>query len=274
VRFSLTLYAVGFTVPLGYAVLRWTVLGQLGERDAGYLAAAFTVAMGVRTTFAAASTQYLLPRTSRERPKEERAAEVARYIRTLLLLLVLAALPLLLFPRELLVALYSREFVTATDVIGLFILAELVMAIGDAYRVLQLGLDDLVGYFLTTCGAVVVVALNASWVVAAYGLRGAAMLQVVAALAALVWSIGRIRVRHGIALHRRSMLATAYALGALTLAALLGRAAPDSVASAVAAKAAVGVLLAIGAWRMLPSEERDGVIASLPAILRPGRRGR
>ncbi len=268
VRFSLTLYAVGFTVPLGYAVLRWNVLGVLGERDAGFLAAAFTIAMGVRATFAAASTQYLLPRTSRDQPPEERAADVARYIRTLLLFLVLAALPLLLYPRELLVTLYSREFIAAVAVIGLFIFGEIVMAIGDAYRVLQLGLDDLVGYFLTTSGAVVLVALNAGWVVSAHGLRGAAMLQVVAALAALAWSIGRIRFRHRIRMDRRTMFATVYALAALAVATLVGRALPESALTNVALKAAIGAILLFGAWWMLPRAERAGVIASLPAIRR------
>lgn len=273
VRFSLTLYAVGFTVPLGYAVLRWTVLGQLGEQEAGFLAAAFTIAMGVRATFTAASTQYLLPRTSRDRSPAERAAEVARYIRTLLLLLVLAGLPLQLYPRELLVTLYSREFVAATDVIGIFILGEIVMAIGDAYRVLQLGLDDLVGYFLTTSGAVVLVALNAGWVVSAHGLHGAAVLQVAAALAALMWSIGRIRFRHGIRTDWRTMLATIYAIGALAVATLIGRASPETALTNIALKAAAGAILLLVAWMTLPAAERAGVIASLPAIRRSGPRG-
>ena len=269
VRFSVTLYAVGFTVPLGYSLVRWTVLGQLGTQAAGFLAAAYTVAAGLRAVFSAASTQYLIPLTSRDLPKQERAAEVAKYIRTLMLLLLAAVLPLLLFPHELLVTLYSRAFVPAVDVIGLFILAEVVMSIGDAYRVLQLGFDDLTGYFITTCSGPVLVAANIAWVVSHHGLRGAALLQVAAAVIVLLWSIGRIRSRHGIQIEWRAIGLTAYALAALAIAVLLGRAAPEPRLILMSLKVGVGVLFLCGAWIQLPRGERAALIASIPV---PGRR--
>ena len=264
VRFSLTLYAVGFAVPLGYSLVRWTVLGRLGIEAAGFLAAAYTVAAGLRVVFSAASTQYLIPLTSRDLPKQARAREVARYIRTLVLLLLVAALPLLLFPHELLVTLYSRKFVAATDVIGIFIFAEIAMAIGDAYRVLQLGFNDLIGYFMTTCGGVVVVAANITWVVAGHGLLGAALLQVVAAVITLGWSIARIRSRHGIPIDWRSLGLTAYVLVALTVAVILGRAAPEPVIGVMALKAIVAVILAAGAWTLLSRADRAALLASIP----------
>lgn len=264
VRFSITLYAVGFAVPLGYSLVRWTVLGQLGIEEAGFLAAAYTVAAGLRAVFSAASTQYLIPLTSRDLPKQERATEVARYIRTLALLLLVAALPLLLFPHELLVTLYSRKFISATDVIGIFILAEIVMAIGDAYRVLQLGFNDLIGYFMTTCGSVVVVAANITWVVAGHGLLGAALLQVAGAAVALLWSIARIRSRHGIAVEWRSLALIAYVLTALTAAVAVGRAAPEPGLTETALKAIAALCVAAGAWFLMPRSERVALLRSIP----------
>ena len=271
VRFSLTLYAVGFSIPLGYSLVRWTVLTHLGAHEAGFLAAAFTIAAGLRAVFSAASSQYLIPLTSRDLPKQVRVAAVGKFARTLVLLLLAGVLPLLLFPYEVLLALYSRSFVAATDVLGIFIMAEVVMSLGDAYRVLQLGFNDLRGYFVTTCCSMAIVGANITWVVGRYGLRGAAILQAVSAVIVLIWSIDRIRSRHGVRVEWRSLGMTAYALLALTIAVLLGRAAPEPRLVLMGVKAGVGVLLLVGAWLLLPRGERDATLSSLP--FRRGLRG-
>jgi len=263
VRFSATLYAVGFSVPLSYGIVRWTVLGTLGLRDAGFLAAAYTVASGLRVVFSQASTQYLIPLTSRSREREASAAEVAKYIRTLILLLLVGVLPLVLFPYELLVALYSRKFAVATDILGVFILADAILALGDAYRVLLLGFNDLAGYFTTTVTRFTVVSLGVWWVVPRFGLRGVALLEVTAAVLVLAQAVGRVRLKHGLRLERRTLAMTAFAIGALAAAAASGRAFPAPVPARMAVKAVVGIALVLGAWRLLPRSERHGAVRLL-----------
>lgn len=267
VRFSATLYAVGFAIPLSYWIVRWTVLQRLGQEEAGFLTAAYAIASGLRTVFGQASTQYLIPLVSRDAPRDVRATESARYIRTLLFLLLAGALPLLLFPYELLLVLSSRAFLPAVVVVGAFILSEAVNVIGDAYRVLQLGLNDLHGYFVTTCGGAVMVAAFITWVVPRYGLAGAAVLQVGAALIVLAWSIGRLRSRHDIHVGWRSFALTAYVTVALALAVAVGRVAYRPQPATIAAKLLMGIVLVVIALALVPREERR-------AMLRPLERGR
>ena len=257
VRFSLTLYAVGFTVPLGYWLVRWKVLQTLGPKEAGFLVASFTLATGVRSVFTQASTQHLLPLASRNLPEAARAADVAKYVRTLCLLLLAAALPLLLFPREVLLLLYSRQFVAATDVLGVLILSEVVFAIADAYRMLQLGFNDLVGYVATTLTGVALVGVGIWWVVPSFGLRGVALLQLLVGLVVLTQSIGRVRSRHGVRVGWRSFSMEIYVIAALAAAALIGRAVPEPRFRLIAAKAVLAVLLLTGGWMLLPVQERD-----------------
>ena len=257
VRFSLTLYAVGFTVPLGYWVVRWKVLQSLGPQSAGFLVAALTLATGVRAVFSQASTQYLLPLASRNLPKEVRAAEVARYVRTLSLLLLLAALPLLLFPHEVLLVLYSRQFIAAADVLGVLVLSEVILAIADAYRMLQLGFNDLAGFAATTLTGVTITGIGIWWVVPAFGLRGVALLQLAVGLVVLMQSIIRVRSRHRVRVGWRTFAMEMYVISALAAAALIGRAVPEPGTLHIAAKAAVAALMLTGGWMLVPAQERD-----------------
>ena len=263
VRFSLMLYAVGFAVPLSYGIVQWTVLRGLGLREAGFLAAGYTVASGLRGVFAQASTQYLIPLTSRNIPNQARAAEVAKYIRSLVLLLLVGVLPLLLFPYEVLLALYSRQFVAATDVLGAFILAEIILAISDAYRVLQLGFNDLAGYVLTTSLGVVIVVAGVGLVAPAFGLRGVAVLQLIASVAVLTQSIHRVRSHDGIRIEWRTMVIPVYVIAALSTALMIGRALPEPSSGRIIAKTAIGLALILGAWALLPSNERRTALRSL-----------
>lgn len=263
VRFSLTLYAVGFAVPLSYGIVQWTVLRELGLHEAGFLAAGYTVASGLRAVFSQASTQYLIPLTSRSIPNEARAAEIAKYIRTLVLLLLVAVLPLLLFPYEVLLVLYSRQFAAATDVLGVFILAEVVMAISDAYRVLQLGFNDLVGYLMTTSTGVVIVVAGVGLVAPAFGLRGVAILQIAASVAVLAQSMHRVRSHDRIRLDWNALVLPAYVIAALGAAVAIGRGMPEPSIGQITTKAAIGLVLILGAWALLPRAERRTALRTL-----------
>lgn len=260
VRFSLTLYVVGILVPIMYGLVRWRVLGSLGAQDAGFLAAAYTIAFGVRTVFTQASTQYLVPLTSRSISKNERMLEAGKYLR-MLSFLMLGAMLLALFPHEILILLYSHKFTDAASVLGLFVLAEVTMAVSDAYRMLQLGFNDVVAYIMTTVSGVVIVIAGVWWVVPSFGLLGVALLQVGAALLVLAQSVDSIRVRHGLPVERRTALMVLYLLASLSLAIVAGREVPRGVGGA-AMKVALGAALLLGAWLLFPAAERAATLRS------------
>lgn len=263
-RYAATLCTVGFTVPLSYTILRSVVLEADGESAAGFLAAALTVATGARVVFTQASSQFLMPRASRTAPKEHRAAEVGGYLRTLVIAMLIAALPVVLFPGEVLRVLFSARFAPAATFIGAFLLGELMMAFGDAYRILLLGFDDLRGYLITTITAPAIVMLCAAPVMVRYGILGLGALHVLAAVIGLVVSQLRLRARHAIPADRHVIGLYLLMVVVVAGAAWLGGAVPGSSAAIWSWKLAVGVGCAGLGIGMLPAPERAALRRFLP----------
>ena len=264
-RYSATLCVVGFSVPLSYTFLRSAVLESLGPVAAGFLAAALTVATGVRVVFTQASSQFLVPRASRAAPKPERAAEVGEYLRTLLVAMLIAALPVALFPGEILRVLFSAKFAPAALFLGVFVLGELMMAFGDAYRFLLLGFDDLRGYLLTTVTAPAVIMLGAGPVVTRFGMLGLGVLHMTAALLGLGMSQTRLPRKHGTTMPGRVMTLYAMMIALVGVATYLGAVAPRPALSTWSWKVAIGLLCAGIAIGMLSAEERAALRRFLPA---------
>lgn len=262
-RYSATLYAVGFTIPLAYGVMRSTVLDSLGAEAAGFLAASLTIATGARMSFAQSSAQFLTPRASREAPKATRAREVGEYLHTLAVAMAIAALPVVLFPREVLTLLFSARFTAAVSYLGLFLLAELMMAFGDSYRVLLLGFDDLTGYFATTVAAPLAIVAGVVWIVPRYGIAAAALLQVAVAVFSLGVSLGRLRLRHGISPDGRALMHYGAMIVTVGVALAAGRFAPLPSAGAWIGKALLGLLLAAISVLLLPPAERASLVGML-----------
>lgn len=224
VRFSAMLYTVGFTTPLSYGIARFAVLERMGAREVGFLAAAFTLASGVRGVLSQSTSQLLLPLVSRPGSVELRAAETASYVRSLSLLVLAVVLPVMLFPHELLLILFSRQFMAVVAFLFLFVLAEVVLAMGDAYRVLLTGVGDMRGYFVTTLSATLVLMVGAPLAVPRFGIVGVGAAHLTGATVALMASFYRLRRKHHVDLGKRALAALAFCLASLVAGGLLGRA--------------------------------------------------
>lgn len=258
-RYSATLYAVGFTVPLGYAIVRSTVLHAWGADMAGYLAASYTIATGARTVFAQASAQLLTPLASRAADKSIRAAEVWSYLRTLTVAMAVAALPVVLFPHEVLTLLFSAQFAAAVGYLGFFLLAELMLAFGDSYRVLLLGFDDLGGYLATTLSAPLLLIAGAAILIPRYGIIAAGAAQIAAAIVSLGVSLLRLRRRHGMRPDVRALSHYGAMIVSIAAGTVVGQIASDGSIAASLTKALVGVLLGALLITTLPRSDRKAL---------------
>lgn len=263
-RYAGALYTVGFTIPLSYGVVRSVVLDSFGPEAAGYLAASYTIAAGARMSFAQASAHFLTPRASRVAPKDVRANEVGVYLHTLPTAMALVALPIVLFPREALTVLFSPRFIVAVSYLGLFLMAELMMAFGDAYRLLLLGFDDLGGYVATTLTAPLVVMGGVVLVVPSYGIVGVGWVQVGAAILGLAVSLARLKSRHDTAADRRALWLYGAMIAMIGAATAAGQLASSPSAAERIGKACLGLLLGALAIALLPPAERASLARFLP----------
>lgn len=264
VRLSAAMYVVSVTSALVYGAMRFTVLRHFGEVPAGYLAAALAIAISIRVVLGEASVQYLIPAASRPTPPAERAAEVAVYVRSLAMLLLAAGLVAVLFPHEVLVALYASRFTAAVAYVGLFVLAESVAVVADTFRVLLVGLDDPAGYLTGMLSGHAVTIAGVLVLVPRYGIVAAALCHLAGSGVVLLACFWRLRTFHRIATEWRTGFVVAYCVVALAVADLVGLAAPDPRLSTWGWKLLFAIALGLGALPLLSPRDR----ASLMGLLR------
>jgi PST family polysaccharide transporter len=252
-RLALSLYVVSCSTALSYGVMRFVVLRHQGEVAAGLLAAALAVAMAMRIVLGEATAQYLMPIISRPTPKAERAAEMHAYMRSLAAMLLLLALALCLFPREVLVVLYSRRFTAAAATFGLFVFAEATLALAATYQTLLVGFDDRRGYLTSLVGGQAVLVAGVLALVPTFGLPAAAWSHVAGGCATLALIRDRVRRAHDGPRGWRPVAPALYVLAAIAVAVTVGRVASASTPAMWALKAAVAVALAAPLLRLVGS---------------------
>ena len=114
------MYVLALTSPLAYLLARSLVLSTRGATEAGWVAAAYGIAVSVRLVLNQANGLYLTPLVNRATSKSDRTDAVAEYLRILIVLVIVTTLMIALFPRQWLAVLYSSEFVDATPLVVVF----------------------------------------------------------------------------------------------------------------------------------------------------------
>lgn len=253
VRLAGTLYVIACSTALTYGITRFTILRHNGEAAAGLLAAALAIATGMRVVLNEATTQYLMPVVSRPTSTIVRANETMAYLKSLSAMLLLAALPLCLFPREVLTVLYSSRFTGAATVFGLFVLSEALLTLTCVFQVLFIGLDDRRGYLINLLGGQALIILGVSTLVPSMGLSAAAASHLLGAFATLVLFGSRTRRIHHVPWSWRTSVPAIYAIAALATATVIGVLATTPTAMQLGLKAAAGLVLAAPLLRSVGS---------------------
>jgi enterobacterial common antigen flippase len=175
VSFAGAMYVLALTSPLAYLLARSLLLSTRGEIEAGWVAAAYGLAVSVRLVLNQANGLYLTPLVNRATAKSVRTEAVAEYLRILIVLVVIASVAIAMFPHQWLVLLYSRTFLDAAPLVVYFLLAESVLLIAGVYQALLIGFDDIAGFLAcSVAGHLVTIAL-AWWLVPSKGGMGVAL---------------------------------------------------------------------------------------------------
>ncbi len=203
---SLSFYVTFAAMSIMMLLARTTVLSRLGAASVGHMHAAFSIALTVGAVLYPLSTLYLGPLVNSSGAASEKARVTDAYVGKMLLLLLVGALPPLMFPATLVGFLYSGAFVPVAAVLWLFVLWQCVFQLAYVYHLLLIGLDDML--FAATAlvsGCIVVMGL-AEVLTSRIGLGGVPLALTVGMALWGAAVTARLRLRHRIGASRRVLV--------------------------------------------------------------------
>ena len=194
---SVATYIGSFVTPLALLVVRTTVLNNLGVATAGILQAAIGISLGINLVLNPLNGLLLTPLVNRKIADGSKIQETQRFQKKLVLAIAIVALPPILFPDLMVLALYSSHFVEAANTLYWFILAQAMMQVQGIATALMIGLDRLKAYAAVMVLGAGVNAALAVVLVPQLGLLGAGIAAFTSASILALGSFGYLRVRDG-----------------------------------------------------------------------------
>lgn len=250
--FTSTIHLLSLVSPLAYLAARVAVLRQYGPVEAGLFHAAYGLAIAVRVVLGQANVLYLTPTLNRATENSERAKTAAAYVRVLVVLLVLAGLPVVLFPGEWIRLLYSERFAGAAAFLAVFVVAEAVLLTAGVYQMLLIAFDDVRAHaVIAVAGQLLLAVLALTWV-ETLGSLGVGLAFLAGHSLILGLLLLRMRQKHHLPAVAQPLYLLAAGLGALMAA---GWWAVSAVPHA-AAKVGVYLVLAALSLGLLTRDER------------------
>lgn len=192
------LYVAMSTYGLSLLAIRYVVLSRLGEVPAGLLQVSLSIALTVGAVLNTMSNLHLMPLVNRQIPIAEKVRAADDFALKVLGLLLLGSLPVVLFPRFLVIVLYSPAFAAAAGTVFLFVLWQCVYQIANVYQQLLVGLDDVLFMSAAATAGYGSAAVLAWVLVPNIGLSGAAIALGSGMALYGVLAIVRLRLHHAI----------------------------------------------------------------------------
>lgn len=218
ISFSFLIYLATFTYSLGFLVVRYTVLKNYGEADAGLLQAGIALSLAVGLVMNPANGLYLTPIMNRNIEKSEKISAAIEFEKKFAIILLLISMPVILFPSLILIILFSAKFVVAAQFVFIFVVSQFVAQMAGVHQALLIGFDDLKAYSVITCIGHISLGML-SWLLAPnWGISGVASAFVVAYMFIFTATFIRLSLKHGFSLPFKLWLMLGYGAAALFLA--------------------------------------------------------
>jgi PST family polysaccharide transporter len=214
-RFSALMYIASFTSPLSDLLVRYAVLQTGGLSAAGLFQAAAGLGLLLRSVLRPSFSLFLTPKLNRNETSGEKLHQTAMFLRVLSVIIGIGGLPLVLFPKLLLLLLYSSKFEPVAPVVYLFVLGVALQTLAAANIALLLGLNDTPATVWATVVADIATAIFAWLLTPHLGLPGVGLAFILDGLTTLGLTMWWLGFRHRLAVHRAMGWSPAVILGIL-----------------------------------------------------------
>lgn len=168
------LYFSAVTASLSYLTARYSVVTNFGEIEAGLLHGAMVLSFAFGTALYPAINIYLNPLVNRNEEREIKIKQAVQFLRKMALILSIAALPILMFPKLMLTILFTKDFAAAGQFVYLFVMSQFIVQLAGVFQSLLVGLDDVKSYTLITSGGQIISICMCLLLVPHFGIEGAA----------------------------------------------------------------------------------------------------
>jgi len=217
VVFGASLYLTTFATSLALLTARQSVLGAFGAEEAGLLHAALSIGLALTMVLNPTTALFLMPVMNRSIDAGQKRHVAVEFQRHLLIVLLLLAAPVVLFPKLVLTILFSAAFLAADRYIVYFVVTACLQLLAGVYSVMIIGFDDLkANAGIITIGAAVFGLLSLA-LVPRYGVFGVAAGSLLSNALTVALMLGWLRVRHAITLPVNVVALGLYGLAALLL---------------------------------------------------------
>ena len=256
VGYSLCFYATFAAGSVMMLLARTTVLSRLGEVAAGQLQAVLSIALTVGAVLYPLSNLYLGPLVNGQAPIPEKVRATDDLAGRMLVLLLLGASMVVLFPATLLRVLFSASFAPVAATLWVFVVWQVGFQVAFAYHQVLIGLDDVVfaaGAMIAGSVATIVLAGPAT---TRLGIAGAAA---ALALGVLLWGFLeqlRLHFRHRASVSGRVLLRLLIVLIVIAAAGSLFAGTHETTLSAMAVRLVVAGAIGCCGMALLDSRER------------------
>ena len=209
---SLSVYALALLAP------RYFVLHHQGAEQAGLLQSVLAIVLALGLVLGAMNAQYLTPLIHRRSSPAEKFEAATTFQTRQVMLLAVAAIPLVLVPELVLSVVFSPQFVVAAAWLAPLLVWQLVLLQASVLQQLLFSLDDLIPLTVFTGGGYGASILLCALLAPAYGVTGvtAGMLGAGLVMTLVCW--GWLRARHGFHVPARLVLLLGYVGAALLVA--------------------------------------------------------
>jgi O-antigen/teichoic acid export membrane protein len=209
---------------------------------------------------------YLTPIMNRNIEKWEKIKAALEFEKKLAIVLILAAVPVVLFPELLLTVLFSTEFTVAARFVFLFVFAQCISQLAGVHQALLIGFDDLKVYSLITCTGHICLGILAWFLIPPLGIFGAALGFIAGYLIIFVLTLLRLRIKHQFIMPRQLSVLIIYGLSMLLITGAVFTQYNPWNGVVITTKIGIGLLFVCSLLFYLSKEERDYLFGLLGRI--------
>jgi O-antigen/teichoic acid export membrane protein len=266
IPFALMLYFAALTYSVSFLVVRYAVLKNYGEANAGLLHAAIALSLAIGMALNPANGLYLTPIMNRKIEKKEKIKAAFEFEKKFAIILSLVSMPVVLFPNLMLAVLFSTEFMVVGQFVFLFVAAQVISQLAGIHQALLIGFDDLKAYSLMTCAGHISLGLLSWFLIPYFGIYGAAIGFITAYSIIFISTLLRLKLKHGFVMPGQLKILILYILSMLLLAGVISTQYAAWSGVVIAAKIGLGALFMGSLLFYLNKEERDFLYGYLDKI--------